>query len=111
MCGGLEKINRGQSLDVQRFGQKNGVRALSTENELDEYTYLVAGCVGEFWTGPVLSTPAEICRPVDRGDAGLWCAYGKGLQLINILRDAGSDFRNGRCYFPKGELRRNQRRA
>ena len=28
----------------------------------------------------------------------------RGLQLINILRDAGSDFRNGRCYFPKEEL-------
>ena len=24
--------------------------ALATASELDEYTYLVAGCVGEFWT-------------------------------------------------------------
>ncbi len=30
--------------------------------------------------------------------------YGKGLQLINILRDAGSDLRQGRCYFPAEEL-------
>jgi farnesyl-diphosphate farnesyltransferase len=30
--------------------------------------------------------------------------YGQGLQLINILRDAGSDLRNGRCYFPADEL-------
>ncbi len=30
--------------------------------------------------------------------------YGKGLQLINILRDAGSDLRAGRCYFPNEEL-------
>ena len=30
--------------------------------------------------------------------------YGMGLQLINILRDAGSDLRAGRCYFPNDEL-------
>jgi Phytoene/squalene synthetase len=26
------------------------------------------------------------------------------LQLINVLRDAGSDLRAGRCYFPEHEL-------
>ena len=26
------------------------IRALGTAADLDEYTYLVAGCVGEFWT-------------------------------------------------------------
>jgi farnesyl-diphosphate farnesyltransferase len=31
--------------------------------------------------------------------------YGSGLQLVNILRDAGSDLRAGRCYFPQDELR------
>ena len=30
--------------------------------------------------------------------------YGQGLQLINILRDAGEDLRGGRCYFPADEL-------
>ena len=30
--------------------------------------------------------------------------YGMALQLINVLRDAGSDFRMGRCYFPDHEL-------
>jgi farnesyl-diphosphate farnesyltransferase len=27
-----------------------------------------------------------------------------GLQLVNILRDAGADLRAGRCYFPNEEL-------
>src|SRR5439155_26353068 len=31
--------------------------------------------------------------------------YGMALQLINVLRDAGSDLRAGRCYFPEFELR------
>ena len=30
--------------------------------------------------------------------------YGMALQLINVLRDAGSDLRAGRCYFPEHEL-------
>ncbi|HEY2138801.1 MAG TPA: squalene/phytoene synthase family protein, partial [Chthoniobacterales bacterium] len=30
--------------------------------------------------------------------------YGQGLQLINILRDAGEDLRDGRCYLPADEL-------
>jgi farnesyl-diphosphate farnesyltransferase len=31
--------------------------------------------------------------------------YGKGLQLINILRDLGTDLRQGRSYLPADELR------
>ena len=46
----LEQITRGQMLDLERFGQSAEVRALGTAADLDEYTYLVAGCVGEFWT-------------------------------------------------------------
>jgi len=46
----LEKITRGQMLDLQRFDDPQEIRALATAVDLDEYTYLVAGCVGEFWT-------------------------------------------------------------
>jgi len=31
--------------------------------------------------------------------------FGKGLQLINILRDIPRDLREGRCYLPAEELR------
>ena len=30
--------------------------------------------------------------------------FGKGLQLVNILRDLPVDLRNGRCYLPAKEL-------
>src|SRR5215208_6645832 len=45
----LQKIIRGQTLDLERFGTGERIVALQTADELDEYTYLVAGCVGEFW--------------------------------------------------------------
>jgi farnesyl-diphosphate farnesyltransferase len=47
----LQRILRGQSLDLVRFETGAGeVHALQKDDELDDYTYLVAGCVGEFWT-------------------------------------------------------------
>jgi farnesyl-diphosphate farnesyltransferase len=30
--------------------------------------------------------------------------FGKGLQLVNILRDVAADLRQGRCYLPAGRL-------
>src|SRR5262249_10678537 len=45
----LGKITRGQMLDLQRFADPQEIRPLATAPDLDDYTYLVAGCVGEFW--------------------------------------------------------------
>lgn len=99
----LATITSGQELDLRRFGETpaGDVRALQTSEELDDYTYRVAGCVGEFWT--------KVCRlHVFREDAlddaqlladGI--RFGKGLQLVNILRDLPRDLREGRCYMPE----------
>ena len=46
----LETITRGQELDLKRFGDGGDLCALETKVDLDDYTYRVAGCVGEFWT-------------------------------------------------------------
>ena len=102
----LKKIIRGQTLDLKRFGaDTDGVKALQTASELDEYTYLVAGSVGDFWTRMcVRHLPrysALPCEPLSQ----LGVSYGKGLQLVNILRDLPADLRAGRCYLPEDELR------
>jgi farnesyl-diphosphate farnesyltransferase len=91
-------------LDLHHFDNPAEIRALKTAADLDEYTYLVAGCVGEFWTRLCFRhlrdfaslIPDEMLAPGRR--------YGMGLQLINVLRDAGTDLRAGRCYFPEDEL-------
>src|SRR5262249_57184458 len=48
----LATITEGQRFDLERFPGEDaaGLAALDTLAELDRYTYLVAGCVGEFWT-------------------------------------------------------------
>lgn len=100
----LEKITRGQMLDLQRFDNPQEIRALDTAADLDEYTYLVAGCVGEFWTRLCFRHVRQFSSQTEDEMLALGKRYGMALQLINVLRDAGSDLRSGRCYFPEHEL-------
>jgi farnesyl-diphosphate farnesyltransferase len=132
----LSTITGGQQLDLQRFeappvppmiaeappllppviippplplgsrGGRKEIRALANAGELDDYTYRVAGCVGEFWT----QLTRRHCFPkVKLDETALLAdgiAFGKGLQLVNILRDLPRDLRNGRCYLPLDQLAR-----
>ena len=100
----LLKINEGQRLDLERLGDPSKVVALADAGELDRYIYLVAGAVGEFWTAICLRHLPRFSARSAEEMRSLGVAYGKGLQLINILRDVGSDLRAGRCYLPAGEL-------
>jgi farnesyl-diphosphate farnesyltransferase len=101
----LAKINEGQTLDVQRFQNPAELTALETSADLDRYTYLVAGSVGEFWTQACFRHLPEFSEQSRETMLRWGIDYGKGLQLVNILRDAGADMRAGRCYLPAEELR------
>jgi farnesyl-diphosphate farnesyltransferase len=102
----IDIISSGQELDLTRFADASAERivALETDSDLNDYTYRVAGCVGEFWT--------EMCRAhlfpeasLDRaflGESGV--RFGRGLQLVNILRDLPKDLGSGRCYIPAQRL-------
>jgi len=102
----LATITSGQELDLRRFADSSAdkIIALETDAELDDYTYRVAGCVGGFWT--------KICRahlfPAAQLDEKQFIAdgirFGKGLQLVNILRDLPADLKKGRCYLPMQKL-------
>jgi farnesyl-diphosphate farnesyltransferase len=100
----LRHITYGQALDIERFDRRSPLRALDSAAQLDEYTYLVAGSVGEFWTDLCFRHVRDFARLPRPEMRELGRAYGKGLQLVNILRDAGSDLAAGRCYFPAEEL-------
>lgn len=98
----LEHIIDGQMLDIRRFPADGQLRSLTTPEELDEYAWLVAGSVGEFWTQLCATElPDSLDHTVTTNQMQEWGArLGKGLQLINILRDIGEDTRDGRCYLP-----------
>ncbi|OAB47731.1 hypothetical protein PBAT_05430 [Paenibacillus antarcticus] len=65
----------------------------TTMEQLERYCYLVAGTVGEMLL-PVLreESSAEIIA------SGI--ALGKGMQIVNIIRDIGDDHKRGRRYIP-----------
>ncbi len=104
----LSTIVRGQRLDVERFGDRSAVNSLCSAGELEEYTYLVAGCVGEFWTKLGFRRLPPFATRSAEEMARLGVSYGKGLQLINVLRDRNVDLRNGRDYLPAEELAKSQ---
>ncbi|MBN1422145.1 MAG: squalene/phytoene synthase family protein [Planctomycetes bacterium] len=104
----VRTLIEGMRLDLDAFAGGTGEdpRAIEARADLDRYTYLIAGVVGEFWS--VLGKrhrPAlagwDLPRAVARG-----VRYGKGLQLTNILRDIGHDAARGRVYLPLEDLAR-----
>jgi len=86
-------ITQGQLEDIQRA-------EVGSMEELERYTFQVAGCVGEFWTKLcVLKLPHFARAPVaSLRESGI--RFGKGLQLVNILRDIAGDAALGRSYLP-----------
>ncbi len=111
----LDTITSGQELDLKRFeapGKPSGHGAdgtpnlvsLRTDEELDDYTYRVAGCVGRFWTRICLAHQFSTEATTDSSFEELGVRFGKGLQLFNILRDIPADLKKGRCYIPAEKL-------
>ena len=103
----LFRIGRGQELDLLRFGEGTAAqpKALANELELGEYTYFVAGCVGELWTRLCeRHLPAGWSKLDTDTMLALGKHFGQGLQMVNILRDLPADLENGRCYLPESLL-------
>ena len=98
----VKTIIQGQAWDLRRFAGDSAVR-LSEDQELETYAYQVAGSVGEFWTEIGFLCSDRFSRE-DRLTLKQWGVnYGKGLQLVNILRDVPEDLARGRCYLPGGD--------
>ncbi len=76
-------------------GVRSDISTVAVEDvgELDRYCYRVAGVVGQ-WMCYVFGVTDR--RMLDRATA-----LGKAMQLTNILRDVGEDYRNGRRYLPQ----------
>ena len=96
----LREILRGQSLDCERFGEPGTLRFLSAAHLLEEYTDLVAGSVGVFWTRLCFHHWEKFAREPEARMSSWAKSYGRALQLINILRDLPRDLEKGRCYLP-----------
>ncbi|MBM4439927.1 MAG: squalene/phytoene synthase family protein [Candidatus Rokubacteria bacterium] len=102
----LATLTSGMVLDLTTFPGEDatGLAALATPDDLDRYVYLVAGCVGEFWTAIHAAHRPRLrqWRVADMSKDGV--RFGKALQMTNVLRDVPADLRQGRCYLPAASL-------
>lgn len=93
-------IQEGQNFDRRRFP---AAEALAPD-ELDHYTFLVAGSVGLFWTRLCARHIHHFARRPAGELEPLAVDYGKSLQLVNILRDRKKDAAIGRIYLAPGSV-------
>jgi farnesyl-diphosphate farnesyltransferase len=95
-----QSIVEGQLSDLTRFPSKVPLG----RDELERYCFLVAGSVGGTWTNLIAKhEPQTLQRPQGEMER-LGIAYGKGLQLVNILRDRVEDRSAGRHYVQDADL-------
>ena len=96
----------GMVMDLTHFagGAAEEPRAFESLKQLDQYTYYVAGCVGEFWTRMVCAHRPAMAGWDVAAMSAVGVRFGKGLQLTNILKDLARDLHEGRCYVPNEVL-------
>jgi farnesyl-diphosphate farnesyltransferase len=98
----MTTLTNGMEMDLTVFSGDSAsqLTALKTLEELDRYTYYVAGCVGEFWTDLMCGhlSSLRLWKAADMARIGV--RFGKGLQMTNILKDLSRDLQRGRCYVP-----------
>ncbi len=84
---------------MARYAGQSGDLRLQSVEELRDYCHVVAGIVGEMLTELYALGRAEVARisPYLGTRARF---FGEGLQLVNILKDASGDAREGRWYVP-----------
>lgn len=88
----------GMARVVARADERGNLR-LDSVQDLKDYCYIVAGIVGELLTGLFLHDTAALRSATAELERDT-LAFGEGLQLVNILKDAGDDARDGRVYLP-----------
>jgi farnesyl-diphosphate farnesyltransferase len=92
MVSGMRKYAQSKYNATQNF--------LNTLRDMDEYIYYVAGTVGNMLTVLFARYSSHIDRGVAKKLEKNAEAFGKGLQMINIIRDMPSDWRYHRSYIP-----------
>lgn len=103
LCRLMGTLTKGMEMDLIRFPGDSAehLTALHSLDDLDLYTYYVAGCVGEFWTAMMCAHLPSLSSWKQDEMSKIAVRFGKGLQLTNILKDLARDLQRGRCYVPQ----------
>ena len=88
MCAGMAEFTEPKPGGLDRM------------RDLDRYCYYVAGVVGEMLTELFCEHSEGIAARRDRLHP-LSSEFGRGLQLVNILKDCSADRERGVCWLPR----------
>jgi farnesyl-diphosphate farnesyltransferase len=99
----VERSALGMCQFVERTDAR-GVLRLETLRDLRQYCFFVAGIVGEMLTELFVMASGEAVSRAAPELRARAIAFGEGLQLVNILKDAGADAVEGRVYLPRQVL-------
>ncbi|MEP6654220.1 MAG: squalene/phytoene synthase family protein [Myxococcales bacterium] len=99
----LERSALGMCDFVERSDGRGALR-LQTMADLRGYCFVVAGIVGQMLTELFVLRGGQRLADVASGLRDRSVAFGEGLQLTNILKDAAGDAAEGRVYLPKDVL-------
>jgi farnesyl-diphosphate farnesyltransferase len=99
----MTTLTQGMEMDLSTFPGVSvaDLTAIKTLDDLDRYTYHVAGCVGEFWTSLMRAHRKALANWDVQRMSEVGVRFGKGLQLTNIVKDMAHDLQKGRCYIPE----------
>ena len=100
-------VEMAEGMKKYSFGSDNSKVQLSTVKELEDYTYYVAGTVGELLSE--LFTLDHFKVPAEKKEIMFanGIAFGKALQYVNIIKDSREDFTEGRCFIPADLLQKH----
>ncbi len=98
-------VAQGMMMDLETFGDSvETLRSFRSNQDLEMYLGFIGGDPGRFWTNVLLHQglfPSRVSRERLFEDG---VAFGKGLQMVNILKDLPEDLQRGRCYIPEQRL-------
>ena len=97
MVSGMRKYVQSKYSSSQNF--------LKTLNELDDYIYYVAGTVGNLVTTLFSLYSHHITNNIAIRLKKHSESFGKGLQMVNIIRDMPNDWKHNRSYMPNELLK------
>jgi farnesyl-diphosphate farnesyltransferase len=98
MISGMRKYVQSKNNSSQNF--------LKTLKDLDDYIYYVAGTVGNLATTLFSHYSHHITHKITNRLKRYAESVGKGLQLVNIIRDMPDDWKCNRSYMPNELLKK-----
>ena len=93
-------IEMAEGMKKYSFGSDKSKVQLASKDELEDYTYYVAGTVGELLSQLFTLNHFKVPEASKKIMFQNSIAFGKALQYVNIIKDSREDFEEDRCFIP-----------